>query len=107
MPNTGLAAIHWIYFGLWRHVQQSVEGAQIYHETKAGSKGTFCVDFLCILIHFIPTPSSLIKPTTTTATKTNSDPPNPIQSLPPDSFCYPIVPFHSHNSNSSLWFNRN
>lgn len=39
MPNQSLDAINWVYFGLWRHVQQSMEGAQIHDKTKAGSKG--------------------------------------------------------------------
>lgn len=34
-----MVAINRIHVGLWRHVQQSMEGAQIYNQTKAGSKG--------------------------------------------------------------------
>lgn len=41
MPDTSMVVIDWIYSCLWRNVQQSLEGAQIYNKTKTRSKGNF------------------------------------------------------------------
>lgn len=45
MPDTGMAVIDWVYSCLWRNVQQSLEGAQIYNKTKTRSEGNFYAIF--------------------------------------------------------------